>query len=875
MTPANPDRATPTAPAPGTAQAPVLGGRRSSRRTHRRDIDGLRGLAIALVVVFHVFVGRVSSGVDVFLLIGGIFFFAPQIRNALNPAGLTVVQSVVRIVRRLYPALLTVVGLVMLLALAVYPVSRWTQAAGDAASSLLYVQNLHLAAEGKEYSAINRDVSLFQHIWSMSVQMQIYLGSLLVIVVLAAVLRRRPRTGTRLLHRALSVATVASFAYAVWLGVHDQALNYYSPLSRFWEIGLGGLFGIWMVHRSIPWVWRWLRWPAGVVGLVLIVATGLLLDGAAQFPGPWTLVPLAGAMLVIVAGTPVAEPDGNRARAAAEGRTVASVGVTRLLDGRVFQFLGRTSYGLYLWHWPLLVLATYMFAEAGTAGTGETGGTGEAASDGLAGITATLGTGRGVAVGTGVVVVSLLLAWATHKFVETPLRQHGKPARSWMLTDRRYWASLLRSRAKLVTVTAIVLVSAVVLSSERIVQDRVIGPAVAVGDDTSGADGVGGSVASYPGPRAFLEDGTAVPDDVPVRPAPVWDKTVMLPETSLDGCLVGIEGEDLVLTKENNTSDEPCAYGDVDSTRTMYLAGGSHSEHYLPALDAIGRERGIKILPLVKVGCVLGARIERMNGEDYDQCYAWQDKVEEYILDNPPTDGVFLTSTRPTARNGAGPDQVPDGYVDTVRRFSDAGIHTWAVRDNPWRQVDGTLGNSMLCVADGGSPEDCGPSAAELLETNPAQDAYRGLDITHLDLTAAYCHDGVCPAVVGNVLVYRDGNHFTPTWSAMMAPEIEQQMYDPAPADEQRRVVADAVRASGDAASAGSGGSGGATAPALAPKDIFVLPRPEPESVPEPEVVPVPEPAQEWVDPGWVDPGYVDPGWVDPGWVEPGYAPPY
>ncbi|MGV0869007.1 hypothetical protein [Corynebacterium kalidii] len=61
----------------GDRPAPVLGGRRSARRTHRRDIDGLRGLAIALVVVFHVFVGKVSAGVDVFLLIGGIFFFAP------------------------------------------------------------------------------------------------------------------------------------------------------------------------------------------------------------------------------------------------------------------------------------------------------------------------------------------------------------------------------------------------------------------------------------------------------------------------------------------------------------------------------------------------------------------------------------------------------------------------------------------------------------------------------------------------------------------------------------------------------------------------------------------------------------------------------
>ncbi|MCJ7857516.1 acyltransferase family protein [Corynebacterium kalidii] len=818
----------------GDRPAPVLGGRRSARRTHRRDIDGLRGLAIALVVVFHVFVGKVSAGVDVFLLIGGIFFFAPQIRNALNPAGLTVVQSVLRIVQRLYPALLTVVSLVMLLALVVYQVSRWAQAGGDAASSLLYVQNLHLAAAGAEYSAVNRDVSLFQHIWSMSVQLQIYLGSLLVIVVFAAVSRWRGRTGGRLLHRTLSVATVLSFAYAVWLGAHDQAMNYYSPFSRFWEIGLGGLFGLWMVGRGIPWVWRWLRWPAGVLGLLLIVATGLFLDGAAQFPGPWTLVPLVGAVLVIAAGTPVLEPDGDRVRAAAEGRTVGSVGVTRLLEGRFFQFLGRISYSLYLWHWPLLVLATYLFsASAGTRGQG----------DGLAGITATLGTGRGVAVGTGVVVLSLVAAWLTHRYVETPLRQKGKPERSWMLWDRRYWAALLRSRAKVVTVAVLVVATAAVLSSERLVQVHTAGPALVVGEDSPEYD-------DYPGPQAFLED-APVPDGVDVRPAAVWNKETMLPETALDGCLVEVEGEDLVLTHDQGSSDVPCVYGDTDSDRTMYLAGGSHSEHFLPALDIIGKERGIRVVPMVKMGCVLGMRIERMRGGDYGECYTWQDKATGYILDNPPTDGVFMTTTRPTARTGAGPDQVPDGYVDVVRRFSEAGIHTWGVRDNPWRQNNGELGNSMLCVADGGDPGECGPSAAELLEDNPALEAYRGLDITHVDLTAAYCRDGVCPAVVGNVLVYRDGNHFTPAWSAMLAPELSRQMYHPDSVEDLRRTVAEAVRAT-------DGAGDGATAPALAPKDVRRLPKPEP----------VPEP-------GWVGPGYVDQGWVAPGWAEPAYAPPY
>lgn len=291
----------------------------------------------------------------------------------------------------------------------------------------------------------------------------------------------------------------------------------------------------------------------------------------------------------------------------------------------------------------------------------------------------------------------------------------------------------------------------------------------------------------------------------------------------------------------------------------MYLAGGSHSEHFLPALDAIGQGRGIRIVPLVKMGCVLGMKIERMGGGDYEECYTWQQKAQDYILDNPPTDGVFMTSTRPTARTGAGPDQVPDGYVDTVRTFTEAGIHTWGVRDNPWRQSDGTLGNSLLCVADGGDPDECGPSAGELLERNPALDAYRGLDITHIDLTAAYCRDGICPAVVGNVLVYRDGNHFTPTWVTMMGPELERQMYEPDSAEEQQRAAAAAVRTT-------DGTGNGATAPALAPKDVYRLPKPEP--APEPAPDPAPPVV---VEPGWVEPEYL----VDPAWIEPAYAPPY
>jgi peptidoglycan/LPS O-acetylase OafA/YrhL len=728
-------------------------------RGHRRDIDGLRGLAIALVVVFHVFVGRVSAGVDVFLLLGGIFFFSPQIRNALNPAGLTVVQSFLRIFRRLYPALITVVTVVVVSALLVFHRVRWPEVGEDAAASLLYVQNLHLANLGQEYSAVNREVSVFQHIWSMSVQMQIYLGSLLVIVLVAVAFRRHVRSSSQVLHWFLVAATLASFGYATWLGGHDQGANYYSPFSRFWEIGLGGLFGIWLLGRVLPAAWRSLRPLAGILGLVLIICTGLFLDGAAQFPGPWTLVPLVGAMLVVLAGNPVDGDDGD-------GGVAAGVsGVTALLCTAPLQFLGRIAYSLYLWHWPALVLVTYLMSDG--ADVAEPGGKGRFFN----GITATLGAGEGLMVGSVVVVTSVVLAWGTYRFIETPLRQRAKPARSTALTPSYVRQAVHGRRGMAGAVSALVMVVATVgvVSFGPVIEHR--------NPQSTPTDAGDVDPAVYPGPEAFLR-GAPAPADAPVQPDPASGEEQMLPRTQEDGCFSGFAEPDVILTQEFNSSDTPCAYGDVDSDRTMYLAGGSHSEHFLDALETVGREQGIRIVPVLKMGCVLGMSLPHLSGDPYPECAEWNIRAQQYILDNPPTDGVFMPVTRPTTIEGNGPDVVPPEYVAMVQRLTDAGIHTWGVRDTPWHMAGpGVQGNARLCVAEGVGG-DCGVAEeSSMAPVNPALEAYRGMDMTHLDITQALCRDGRCPAVVGNVLVYRDGQHFTSLFSSLLAPELSRQMY--------------------------------------------------------------------------------------------------
>jgi len=771
---------------------------------HRRDIDGLRGLAIALVVVFHVFVGRVSSGVDVFLLVGGVFFFGPQIRNALNPAGLTVVQAFLRIFRRLYPALVVVVGVTLAVAVAVFARVRWEHTAGDAVASLLYHQNLHLASEGEDYSAIGSDVSLYQHIWSMSAQMQVYAGSLLVITLVVGVVStlRRKRAGGSPARGLLIVATAASFIYAAYLHATDQGLNYYSPLTRFWEIGLGGIFGLYLLNRPFP---RKVRVPAGVVGVVLIIGTGLFLDGAAQFPGPLTLIPLAGAALVILAGN---ADSADRADRAERAGTTAPVGVPALLVTRPFQFLGRISYSLYLWHWPLLVLATYLCSPDSTT---------EVASGGLHGITASLGGTRGTLVGLGVIALSLLLAQLTYRFVERPLQQQRKPQRSWVLFRRGYLAGPLRTgkgRAKAVAAVLLAVVTGGVMGFSPWVraanESRTKALTVADVDQSL-----------YPGPAALLDD-APVPQVGEVLPDPI-NADPMMADTLKDGCVALFDTTDLVFTKMTNTTDEPCEYGDTESSRTMYLAGGSHSEHFLPALDLIARERHVKIVPVIKLGCVLGmGDLPKWDGSEYPECAEWDRKAQQYILDNPPTDGVFMTVTRPTTIQGDGPDQVPAEYVDMVRKLSDAGIHTWGMRDTPWvMSSPGVQGNVRVCVAEGrytagDATKDCGIDREEAVSAvNPAVSAYRGLDITELDVTNALCTDTRCPGVVGNVLVYRDAQHLTNLFAAMLAPEIYRQMYD-----------GGSISGSASATRGPSATGGGDTTDGPAPKDVRRVPKP-------------------------------------------------
>ena len=307
---------------------------------YRHDLDGLRGIAIALVAVFHVWFGRVSGGVDVFLALSGFFFGGRLLRTALTPgASLSPVPEVTRLVRRLLPALVVVLAASAVLTILIQPETRWETFADQSLASLGYFQNWELANTASDYLRAGEAVSPLQHIWSMSVQGQFYIAFLALIFAFAYLFRRRLGK-----HMRISFVVLLSVADHRVVRLRDLC-SQRRPGDRLLQQlrpGVGAAAGRAGSAPLVPYVrWpMWLRTTVAVVALAAILSCGALIDGVKEFPGPWALVPVGATMLFILSAAnrqadpqhrrPTARPQpaaGHRAVRVARGDGVLAVPV--------------------------------------------------------------------------------------------------------------------------------------------------------------------------------------------------------------------------------------------------------------------------------------------------------------------------------------------------------------------------------------------------------------------------------------------------------------------------------------------------------------------------------------------------------------------
>ena len=398
----------------GPAAEAAVPARRRPGHAFRRDIEGLRGLAILLVVAYHAGVPGFTGGyigVDVFFVLSGYLITGLLIKEIATTGRLDFTNFYARRARRLLPAACTVIVVTLLVGRFIYPPVDHARLANTGLATALYVSNLHFTRSAIDYLA-DPGADPLLHTWSLAVEEQFYVFWPAMVLLAFAGLRSRIRQG-RLAATMIGLA-ISSYALCIWLTGVTQPFAFFLLPTRAWEFAIGALAcmmplrsphggaGLSTVVPASPitgeagaggtqrasssgWPPRHQTGPSVIlhaaawIGCIAVLAAGMRFGAGTVFPGAAAMIPVAGTGIMLAAG------------AANE-----NAGPLRLMTNRPMQWIGRLSYGWYLWHWPVLIYA-HVFPSL-----------------------------RGVMPGVVLSIGSLGLAQLTHVLIENPIRFHKR-----------------------------------------------------------------------------------------------------------------------------------------------------------------------------------------------------------------------------------------------------------------------------------------------------------------------------------------------------------------------------------------------------------------------------------------------------------------
>ena len=353
----------------------------SSSQPRRLDIQGLRGLAVLLVVLFHAGLPVTGgfTGVDVFFAISGFVITAMLLRELTSVGRINMWRFYARRVKRLGPALAVMVVAVAAVGTIVGPVATQQVGVRTGLFASLFSANAYLFNVHTGYFDPAASLNPFLNTWTLGVEEQFYIFFPTLLLVSWWVGRRS--RGRQLAIVAVSVTTAVSFLLALEfshsMGGNHQQFAFYGSPTRAWEFGAGALVALlatWVARTPEP-----VAWALGAVGLAAIGVGAFTIHGATTFPVTATMLPVVGTCAVLAAGT------------------ASSSGMDRLLSVRPAVWIGDLSYSWYLWHWPLIVFAAALWPGAGWAAPA-------------------------------LAAISLLPAWLSYRYVENPIRLNRRIA---------------------------------------------------------------------------------------------------------------------------------------------------------------------------------------------------------------------------------------------------------------------------------------------------------------------------------------------------------------------------------------------------------------------------------------------------------------
>lgn len=673
----------------------------------RRDVQALRALAVAFVLVYHFWPDGMPGGfvgVDVFFVISGFLITGGLFRRP--PTGLRdLTEFWARRVLRLVPAAALTL-LVSLVVIALFlPLGQWDSPARHALSSMFYVENWRLISEATDYLQAGGTGSPFQHFWSLSVEEQYYIVWPILVCVLVLLAARRGWPLRSVLGTGVGLVTIASLAHGLAITWTSPAVAYFSTPARIWELGLGGLLAIWSADRSWPIGAARLRTLLSWGGVAVMVASAFLLSDGTPFPGWAALLPTLGAAAFILA----ADPDGR-------------FSMRRVTHAGPVQLVGDTSYALYLWHWPVLLL-----------------------------VPLALGIEPSLWLKLLFLPLLLVLSWVSTTFVEDPLRTTRAIGR-------------LRVRALVVLVVSSSLVTAASLAMSYRVDRATAASADAVARLSDSA--VERSCLG----AGSLDSELECPDDPPMVTTPEFAKTDLPESVQIGQCLNWPPFGDLIRCERGRT-ERPVA--------RIALYGNSHAGQWQPAVQAIAEARGWQLDTYVVGVCQptvepVTSQGEAMTQEQKTSCA----KLVPTALDELTSTGYDLV-----VMSTLDAENDPSVYADTFDRLTEAGVPVLVIRDTP-ASMD-LANDTPFCLSFHlADPEACAGEPGKWIHRDTLTEAAEEADpelVSTVDLNDYFCTETTCPAIIGGVIVYADFNHMTATFSRSLAPFLEPYVLESLP----------------------------------------------------------------------------------------------
>ena len=673
------------------------------------EIQGLRAVAVLLVVVYHLWPHRLSGGyvgVDVFFVVSGFLITSHLYRDVLRNGRIDLLKFWARRIRRLLPLSFVVLGASVAITLAAVPRTLWTDTWRQIAASALYVQNWVLAGESVAYSAEGNEPTAAQHFWSLSVEEQFYVVWPLLLAGLLLLSARRGFRGPdprRAFIVGLAVVGVASFVVSLIMTRYSPAEAYFATPTRMWEFVVGALVAVGLGTRKLQGSAARI---AGWTGLAAIVVSAVIYSDSTAFPGYTAALPVLGTALVLSSN-------------AAGGRW----GSHHWLSRRPMIVLGDLSYGIYLWHWPLIVAAPFV-----------------------------LGADWGWQPKIGVLLLSITLAWASKILVEDPFRR-GKA----IGTDLRAYLFMVLGIGALIS--AVIIAPSLLRAADR-------GPTVAPGDGCYGpaalaspaeCGGVSGTGTPDPAPEEVISEASNHPNIECQTPAS---------EVKNRKCSLGSE--------------------DGAAGSKVGLIGDSYATRWIPAIDEVARDRGWQLETSIRARCTPSAATvsrgddEKRTTENVYCTESVRDTVDAWVKDKE-IETVFVAASQTNRGFTGDPERgidVPkvDGFSVWWRELTAADKRVVIVAETP-RMAE----EAPTCLAlNSEDPAACSVPRSEAWPYDRyLTDAYGAADLEgvyYLDLSDEFCDETDCHAQIGSVIVFSDAGHVSAPYGAALAPAFARKL---------------------------------------------------------------------------------------------------